>query len=247
MEQKRYYYRLPLSTTLGKEFRSLHRECDRADKAADKFCAKVGAKMYYPLPRAMAGGVLCVSFDEKPDQQLWRHVATDEDGVEMYEPRCDKREGSIVYNPKRKPSNTATRLYSRQPAIDGRLHYIELHYDSEAKCSDKRRKTPCYVRKAIRLERERMLLPQVLTDRFFKLLDADLLADMRQENHKQYMVAPVTPVFFDFDGYYYLCIAYPCRAEGLQEMTQEAFMQRKEDMLRYQRDIEAMNNLKPNA
>ena len=40
MEQKRYYYRLPLSTTLGKEFRSLHRECDRADKAADKFCAK---------------------------------------------------------------------------------------------------------------------------------------------------------------------------------------------------------------
>ena len=29
--------------------------------------------------------------------------------------------------------------------------------------------------------------------------------------------------------------------------AQEAFMQRKEDMLRYQRDIEAMNNLKPNA
>ena len=247
MEQRRYYYRLPQSTQLGKLFHSLHRECDKAEKAADKYCAKVGAKMYYPWSLSMAGGVMCVSFEDEPDLALWRHVATDEDGVEMYEPRCNKREGSIVYNPKRKPSNTATRLYSRQPAIDGRLHYIELQYDGEVKCSDKRRKTPNYVRKAIRLERERMLLPQVLTDRFFKLLQADLVADMRQENQKQYMVAPVTPVFFDFDGYYYLCMAYPCRAEGLQEMTQEAFMQRKEDLLRYLRDIEAMNESKPNA
>jgi hypothetical protein len=40
-------------------------------------------------------------------------------------------------------------------------------------------------------------------------------------------------------------MAYPCHADGLQLMQQEAFMQRKEDLLRCQRDIEAMNQNTP--
>ena len=243
-QQKRYYYRLPISTHLGKQFRSLHRECMHAEQAAERFAKKVGAQQYYPASSAFAGGVMCVSFadDARPDEQLWRSCGKDADGIEMWEPRCNKREGSIDYNPNHSPIDTATRLYAKRPAIDGRLHYIELYSDEpQHQSRSTKRGKQCQLsrtaRQAIRIERERLLLPTVLTDRFYKLLQVDFLDAKKIE--------PVTPVFFDFDGYYYLCMAYPCHADGLQLMQQEAFMQRKEDLLRCQRDIEAMNQNTP--
>jgi len=248
MEKKNFYYRTLIKSALGKELRSLYRACERAEAAAERFAAKVGAKEYYPNPLAFVGGVVCVSFPEgtEPDLQLWRSVGKDGDGTEMFEPRCDKRNGSIAYNPHRQPSDTATRIYSKSPAADGRLHYIELYRDDDdSRSKNTKRGKKCNLslaaKEAIRIERERMLLPHVKTERFFKLLGADLMAGV-PENKTVAFIQPETPMIFSFDGYYYIGITYPCAAEGLQPVTQEAFMAKREDLLRMQRDMEAMND-----
>jgi hypothetical protein len=104
-----------------------------------------------------------------------------------------------------------------------------------------KRKLPYYIRESQRIEKERQTLPMVRLERFFKLLQTNLMADV-PENKTVAFIQPETPMIFSFDGYYYIGITYPCAAEGLQPVTQEAFMAKREDLLRVQRDMEAMND-----
>ena len=207
MEKKSYYYRIPIKTTLGKEFRSLYRACERAEAAADRFVAKVGAKRYYPHPNAFAGGVVCVGFaeDTKPNEKLWQSIGKDGDGDEMWIPR----------------------KYTKEDVPH------DIHHP--------KRQLPYYMRESQRIEKQRQALPVVRLERFLKLLQAYLMADV-PENKTVAFIQPETPMIFSFDGYYYIGISYPCSAEGLQIVTQEAFMQKREDLLRVQRDLEAMND-----
>ncbi len=111
----KYYYRFKAYTKVGKKFRAFWNECIKADEAAEKYAAKVGAAAYYSVPSAFAGGVTCVSFDKKPDTQLWRSIGPDQDGIEQWEPRCQRREGVIIApNAGFRPSSTAVRLYDKK-------------------------------------------------------------------------------------------------------------------------------------
>ena len=115
----KYFYRFDASSELGKKFRNFLYECDKANRAADTYCAKVGAKTFYGNESAFAGGVLCVGFEdgEKVDKRLWRSVGKDGDGYEMWEPNCQKRQDVIVL-PRRdfRPSDTASRVYNKRPS-----------------------------------------------------------------------------------------------------------------------------------
>ena len=114
----KYYYRTNESSELGKKLKTLLYECDKANRAADTYCQKSGAKTFYDNPSMMAGGVVCVGFgDQQPDLQLWRSVGKDGDGLEMFEPNCQKREDCIVL-PRRdfRPSDTASRIYNKRPS-----------------------------------------------------------------------------------------------------------------------------------
>ena len=127
----KYYYRLNDSTELGKKLKSLLYECDKANRAADTYCQKVGAKTFYDNPSMMAGGVVCVGFgDQQPDTKLWRSVGKDGDGLEMWEPNCQTREDCIIL-PRRdfRPSDTAARLYARRPSRFSEV--VSLHTRDE--------------------------------------------------------------------------------------------------------------------
>lgn len=52
--EKRFYYRFDSSTELGKKFRSLWNECNKAERAANVFAEKVGASQFYGSPSAFA-------------------------------------------------------------------------------------------------------------------------------------------------------------------------------------------------
>ena len=88
-QQKRYYYRLPISTQLGKQFRSLHRECMHAEQAAERFakmkptavfinCGRgnaVSAEVLYDvLQKKIIRAAACDVFEQEPlpsDSPLW--------------------------------------------------------------------------------------------------------------------------------------------------------------------------------
>lgn len=127
---------------------------------------------------------------------------------------------------------------------DGDEMYVPRKYTKADVPTDKhhpKRQLPYYMRESLRIEKQRQALPVVRLERFLKLLQAYLMADV-PENKTVAFVQPETPMIFSYDGYYYIGIAYPCSAEGLQPVTQEAFMQKREDLLRVQRDLEAMND-----
>lgn len=113
---ERYYYRFSTSSQLGKKFRSFWNECNKAERAAEVFAKKVGAAAYYSSPSAFAGGVAAVAFEPgKANGKMWRSAGRTDDGEELWEPDVKQRNGVLVL-PRRgfKPSDTATRIYSRR-------------------------------------------------------------------------------------------------------------------------------------
>jgi hypothetical protein len=279
---QKYYYRFDASSPLGKKFRSLWNECDKAERAADVFAKKVGAAAYYSSPSAFAGGVAAVVFEEgKANEKLWRSAGRTDDGEELWEPDVKQRNGVLVL-PRRgfRPSDTATRIYSRRmsswqevkglntirewaamagvdmPIISGKniplddqakdmtkealekvekkvnekmekemfCQYIELYRDDAIPVDPKhpKRKTPMYVSQSIRIEKERLLLPVVTVEKLYALLEADQSGD-KPTDGKPKLVEPVTPTFFEWGGRYYIGIEYPCKAEGLEPITEATF------------------------
>ena len=95
-------------------------------------------------------------------------------------------------------------------------------------------------REAISLERERMMLPVVTPQRVFATLQADMMADAK-EGQRFRVVKPETPTFWVYDGWWYVGCSFPCRAEGLEEISSEAYVSKRTDILRMQRDMELLS------
>lgn len=226
-EEKRYCYKLHVSTALGKAFMKLWHLCDKAEKAADKFAAKVGAVQYYPTDSAFAGGVACVSFsgNKPPMQNVWRSVGKDADGIEMWEPDVQKRMGNVKVKDETKiPKDTATRIYKTKARKDADGHlvcdYVELYREDKVPVdkTHPKRKTPQYWSKSFRIEKERLKLPVVTTQTLMNLIGADLTSG-HDTKGKMCIVLPLSPTFFRYSQSIYLRCAYPCHAEGMKEIT----------------------------
>ena len=153
-KQKSYYYRFDTSTALGKRFRSFWNELMKAERAADKFAAKVGAKTFYPNMRMVAGGVDAVSFPDgvHPNLKVWRSIGKDGDGLELWVPNVKQRRGVYKIPEGGKcPSHTANRIFSRKPNNKGEVKFIELYRDDEeAKSTDRRFKLSWAAKESIR-------------------------------------------------------------------------------------------------
>ena len=94
-------------------------------------------------------------------------------------------------------------------------------------------------REAINLEHRRRMLPVVKPLRVFSLLGADMMADM-PENKQTGFVKPETPTFWEYAGYWYVGCVFPCKAEGLTEISSEVYSTKLTDLMRVQRDMEAL-------
>lgn len=272
---KRLFYRFEVNSDIGRQFRLLWNECNKAERAAESFAKKVGAKTYYGNASAFTGGVECVSFADgtKINKKIWRMVGKDADGLEQWVPGVKHRSDVMVLPRKDfKPSDTATRIYDRRvlswPMVR-HLHtveewaklahvaieddqwleevmgqsffvrYVELYRDDEdSKPKDKRWRLSHVARESIRIERERLKLPVVKMSRFHQLLQADKSAVMNEG--KPTIVQESTPTFFEYNRFFYLGIDYPCLADGLTELSSKAYAQVRENLLKMQRDIEAL-------
>ena len=114
---ERFYYQFSADSELGKKFFRFHHQCVNADKAADNYARKMGAKAWYSDPNAFAGGVNCLEFDEsKGDKQMWRPVEII-DGRQCYEPAVSVVAGAVMLNDKERfrPSDTRIRTYAKRP------------------------------------------------------------------------------------------------------------------------------------
>ena len=261
--EKRYYYRFVKTSGLGIRFRGFWNMCQRANRAADTFAKKVGAKMFYPDMRMVAGGVDAVVFPEgaKVDRRIWRSAGKDGDGMELWVPDVKKRRGAIALKEgERVPSHTASRVFDKRPAADAtggvafrdadasggvafrdadapgtgadvgggttnrtRWGYTEIYRDDEgARAGDKRYRLSRAAKESIRIEKERMLLPRVSADELLQVLRADVLADVPKDG-KPHTVRIYTPEMFEWKGFYWLSIAYPCKDEEMEAVKIEEY------------------------
>lgn len=265
----KYFYRFDTSTELGCKFRQFVYECDKANRAADSYCAKIGASTFYEEPTMFAGGVLCVGFadPDKVDKKLWRSVGKDADGFEMWEPNCQQRIDAFLL-PRRdfRPCDTQTRVCEKKPCrwIDVvNLHtkeewmktagltptdnpqkdwaatcavlekeyfvkYIELYIDDEQReqSANKRYRMPLWMKRAMQLEHQRLKLPVVSVKTLYSLLQADFT---NGDDDKPKVVQGVTPIYFLLNGYYYVSCGFKCLHQDLEAVTEEKFLQRKND------------------
>ena len=274
MGEKRYYYRFVKTSGLGIRFRGFWNECRKAERAADTFAKKVGARMFYPDMRMVAGGVDAVVFPEgaKVDRRIWRSAGKDGDGMELWVPDVKKRRGAIALKEgERVPSHTASRVFDKRPAADAtggvafrdadatggvafrdadasggvafrdadasgtgadvgggttnrtRWGYTEIYRDDEgARAGDKRYRLSRAAKESIRIEKERMLLPRVSADELLQVLRADVLADVPKDG-KPHTVRICTPEMFEWKGFYWLSIAYPCKDEEMESVKREEY------------------------
>ena len=204
-KQKNYYYRFDTSTALGKRFRSFWNELMKAERAADKFAEKVGAKTFYPNMRMVAGGVDAVSFPDgvHPNLKVWRSIGKDGDGLELWVPNVKQRRGVYKIPEGGKcPSHTANRIFSRKPNDKGEVKFIELYRDDEeAKSTDRRFKLSWAAKESIRIEKQRLLLPTISAADLLRVLSADVAADVPDDD-QLHIVRIITPEMFEWRGYY---------------------------------------------
>lgn len=116
------------------------------------------------------------------------------------------------------------------------IKYVELYRTD----TDKRiREMSKLQREAINLEHRRRMLPVVTPLRVFSLLKADAKVDIPKGKHFA-IVKPETPTFWEYADHWYIGCVFPCKAEGLTEISSEAYTTKLTDLLRVQRDMEAL-------
>lgn len=244
MAEKRYYYRFAMTSGLGVRFRGFWNLCRRAERAADRFAKKVGAKMFYPNMKMVAGGVDAVVFPEgaKVDGHIWRSAGKDGDGMELWVPAVKKRRG-VIEVPKggKVPAHTASRVFDGRPqgsTGDGRAAaygetgtgnsgtrwgYTEIYRDDEgAQAGSKRYRMSRAAKESIRIEKERLLLPMVSAAELLRVLKADVTADVPKDD-ALHTVRIYTPDMFEWKGWYYLSIDYPCKDDEMEAIKQEEY------------------------
>jgi len=244
-----HFYKFSTSSELGKAFRDLWRLCNKAEKAADRFAAKVGAVTYYPQDSMFAGGVACVAFKDNkcPKPEHWRSIGKDADGYEQWVPNVKQRMGAVeLPDADFKPSDAANRIYQTRPmpGKDGklRLMFVELYRDDEAsKSVDKRFKLSWEAKESIRMEKERLTLPTVSVMQILNMVQADM-TNGKGGDGKAVIVKPVTPTFFKYSRHIYLGCAYPCKAEGLKEISMSDYIEVEKAVREMARDLEAANS-----
>lgn len=246
---KFHYYKFSTTTELGKAFIKLWNQCNKAEKAADKFAANVGAITYYPTDSAFAGGVACVAFKDNicPKPNLWKSIGKDADGFEQWVPNVKKRMCELALpNANVKPSDAANRIYNKQPILKSSgqivLPYVELYRDDiQVNRKHPERKLPYYVRESIRIEKARMKLPEVSVISILTLLQADI-TNGKDNNGKLNIIKPVTPTFFQYSKQIYVGCAYPCKANGLTEISMGDYVEMEKDVRAMMRDLEIMKS-----
>ena len=237
----------------------LLKDCQKAERAQMDFGRKCGAESIVPVDGAFEGGVVGVVFkdDVQVNRTVWKEIVKDKDGKIIWRPNCEHREGAIVAKSDNyRPSNTATRIYrykqvgwervkhlfpadAERVAALGQKRYIlytELYRDDTKKTPREMSKQQ---REAISLEHRRMMLPVVTPQRVFATLHADMMADAKKDEQVR-IVQPETPTFWEYDDYWYIGCVFPCKADGLVEISSEAYVNKRTDLLRLQRDLEAI-------
>lgn len=244
-EEKRYYYQFDSSSELGKRFRRVWNRCVKADKARVKFQERVGAVAFCPNDAMFAGGVDGVFFadDTKVDRRIWQEAGKSDDGSICWVPICKKRVGKLVMKKgAARPSDTATRIFGKVFTDEkGRTvcKYIELYRDDkDGDQKGKQGRLPLYMRKSICIERARLKLPVVEVLQVLNLLRADLSDGV--DDGKMHIVRPVTPTFFEYWRWIYVGCAYPCKAEGMTEITSGAYAEAMSSL----REVARLNDKK---
>ena len=83
------------------------------------------------------------------------------------------------------------------------------------------------------------MLPVVTPQQVFATIQADMMAGAKDDERMR-IIHPETPTFWEYGSHWYIGCAFPCKAEGLVEISSEAYANKRSDLLHMIRDMEAM-------
>lgn len=226
----RHYYKVLVDSKTGKLISRFWHACQKCEEAAEDYCKKFGAKYYYSDPKYFAGGVVCVAFADgkKVDEKEWRKFAVLE-GDQYYLPACNvERDMVEVPNREFQLKDTWDTLYQRDHIREQlvkeeddqtrktlcvpRLRFLPVHDQHDAK--GRLPQGSRALRRAVVAEQKRLKLPTVGVDQIYRILGAQL---------PEGKLSDTTPTFFVRSVTYYIGCAYPCTAEGLEEITPQIY------------------------
>ena len=218
-EVKRHYYKLHVDSVAGKKLARFWHNCQNCEEAAEDWCKKFGAKFYYSDPNYFAGGVACVSFgDGEVNKNEWRSVG-DIDGEEFYLPAV-QAVSEMVEIPHREYQlkDSWDIMYLRGQIRETPDHKIVIPKISfrpaGPQFTSKNRPVQCgrKMRRAIIAEQHRLKLPVMTVGQLYEILGA-------KDDGK----AKETPTFFVRGVHFYIGCVYECKADGMEEMTQQQY------------------------
>ena len=108
------------------------------------------------------------------------------------------------------------------------MQYVELYredYEEKRKTAQKKRRMTNLQLTAIELERTRLLLPLVTTERLYALMQAE---EEIPEEKKATVIEEVTPIFFKTLKHVYIALCHPCKHPSLEKISKIDFQLRLE-------------------
>ena len=243
------YYKVKLSTNTGKQLVAFLKKCQKADIAADKYAKHMGAVSYVQPNDVFAGGVEYLEFTTKKGKE-WREVPTGDPASKLYNPNClavpaikivpkgvnlelkwDEFIPGGIKRAKRfslaeiEKAFNADKIRQVREFVNAHLGADSYYYvlvsqfvDMDNKIAKRK---PQWFRKAVEAEKRRLSLPVVEMSEFNDIVQCKLPESLMEA--KIMGSQPSTPVFFVYDGYFWVSFYCPCTAEGMEEIEKKTF------------------------
>lgn len=135
----KFFYEVRKDSKTGRLLTMFLKACNDAERAAERYAKKVGAMAYYDNAGFFVGGVEYVTF-ENPDRvnkNVWRLAFKTDTGELWWEPNVTVKYGCVKERSGLKPSDTANRIYDKQPcgwddvrqiySLSEWLHFLEFN------------------------------------------------------------------------------------------------------------------------
>lgn len=155
-----------------------------------------------------------------------------EGDVVYFEPNISKKMDRVeIPNQEYRPKDTFDCVHGKEPIErDGKwylpclrfLYDEEIGFRHDLKGGHQPRVASRTVRRAIKVELQRLRLPGVKVEPLLNLLGAEWLPKDLSDG-KRVKTPDTTPTFFPLDQHYYIGCDYECKADGLRALTPQQY------------------------
>ena len=244
---KKFYYKISVNSSCGKNIIKFHRECQVAEKAADEYAAKMGAEAYHSSPYGFQGGVESLEFkDDKADEEVWKQLGV-RNGRKIFVPNCEKQQGCVVFK-KKFPKDTKDVIYQHKVLTWDEIKFVytlkqwadmvHIKYkdiNAEQEVIEKKMSKYHFVQYTkfsgdqVAYRKSKMsqtLLRAIKAENMrmkLPVVSTDKLYEMFGAVIKKAHKNEDTPTFFKYGSFYYISCDYPCSNKDLRIIAPQMY------------------------